>query len=84
MAPRTAPIRAIHHQTDDVPCPCGTGRLIRPDQFIGLQGNRRHIIESGVRQAHQLAPPADGNATGPVTTELFALFRPGCVLQSPL
>src|SRR5208282_1505863 len=44
------------------------------DKLGGLQRNRRYIIKGGTRQAHQLAPPADGDATGPVTTEVFALL----------
>src|SRR5580658_8883882 len=53
------------------------------DKLGGLQRNRRYIIEGGTRQAHQLAPPADGDAVGPVTTEVFALFGRGACFKAP-
>jgi len=53
------------------------------DKLGGLQRNRPYIIKGGTRQAHQLAPPADGDAAGPVTTEVFALLGRGACFKAP-
>ena len=41
------------------------------------------VVEGGSREPHQLAPPADGGARGPVTTEVLALFGRGACFKAP-
>src|SRR5579864_3751978 len=53
------------------------------DNVARRERNQRSVIEGGAWQAHQLASPADGDATGPVTTEMVALLGRGACFKAP-
>ena len=56
---------------------------IDPGEKSSSSRQGRDIIEGGARQAHQLAPSADGDAAGPVTTEVVALLGRGACFNAP-
>ena len=53
------------------------------DELVHAEGNGRRIVEGGAREAHQLAPPLDGDGVGPVTTEVVALLDRGACFKAP-
>ena len=54
-----------------------------PDEKVARRGRGRSVVESGARQPHQLASPADRDAAGPVTTEVLAPFGRGTCFNAP-
>ena len=49
--------------------------------IVGQRG-RQCVVKGGSHEPHQLAPRADGGATGPVTTEVLALFGRGACFKA--
>src|SRR5215213_5471750 len=58
----------------------------RPDpdeNFTRRGGDGRSIVIGRACQTHQFAPPADGDTTGPVTTEVVALLGRDACFKAP-
>src|SRR5271170_7113034 len=93
LSHQTAKLLAVHHDAlvaQRRPNPAiaaalelVTDRVDPGDKVVRAQGRRRRIVEGGPRETHQFAPSADGDGAGPVTTEVFALFRRGACFNAP-
>ena len=62
-----------------------TRRRLRRSGSAGRRrpGSRRGVVDGRAGQPHQFAPPGDGKATGPVTTEVVALLGRGACFGAP-
>ena len=53
-------------------------------QVLSIQRRGCGVVKGRAGQFHQLAPPGDGKAGGPVTTEAVALLGRGACFKAPL